>query len=108
MMIARNRCDGLVSEDHYPSLAQAAWALADAGVRSFPRAWEMISRVPACILGLTDRGRIENGQRADFVLVNAETRDIEATISAGRIAHLSGQLAARLIGTARATRLAAE
>lgn len=108
MLIARNRCDALVSEDHYPSLAQAAWSLADAGARPFPRAWEMISRVPACILGLHDRGRIAAGQRADFVLVNAESRDIEATISAGRIAHLSGGLAARLIGAARLAKMAAE
>jgi len=89
---------GLVSDYHYRSLAEAAWALADLGVRSLPRAWAMISTVPARLLRLQDRGEIAPGKRADFVLVNEANRNIEATISAGRIAHLSGEAAVRLVG----------
>ena len=108
-LITQGLCDALVSDYHYPSLAEAAWVLADLGVRSLAEAWEMISTVPARIIGLEDRGRIAPGQRADFVAVNAETRCIEGTFSQGRIAYLSGGLARRLFtaqGSAR--QLAAE
>lgn len=107
-LITRGLCDALVSDYHYPSLFEAAWVLTDLGVRSFSEAWAMISTAPARIMRLTDRGRIERGLRADFVVVDAETRRIEATISAGRIAHLSGGLAGRLLGQVAGTRLAAE
>ena len=107
-LITHDACDALVSDYHYPSLAEAAWVLVDLGVRPLPRAWEMISGAPARIFGLTDRGRIAPGLRADFVVVHAESRRIEATISAGRIAFLSGALAGRLVGTASALDLAAE
>jgi alpha-D-ribose 1-methylphosphonate 5-triphosphate diphosphatase len=107
-LITRGLCDALVSDYHYPSLADAAWVLADLGVRPLPEAWEMISTVPARIIGLDDRGRIERGKRADFVVIHEDSRRIEATISAGRIAHLSGALAGRLLGQGSASRLAAE
>lgn len=107
-LITRGLCDALVSDYHYPSLAEAAWVLSDLGIRPFAEAWAMISAVPARIMGLNDRGRIAPGLRADFVAVNAETRRIEATISAGRIAHLSGALAGRMLGQVTGTSLAAE
>lgn len=34
---------------------------------------KMASATPARIMGLTDRGTIEVGKRADFVLMNAQT-----------------------------------
>ena len=107
-LIAKNHCDVLVSDYHYPSLAEAAWLLADTGVRPLARAWAMISEVPARLVGLTDRGRIEPGLRADFVIVDAATRRIEATVSRGRFAHLSGAVAARLFAPGRGLALAAE
>ena len=107
-LITRESCDALVSDYHYPSLADAAWVLSDLGVRSFSQAWEMISTVPARIMGLADRGRIAPGLRADFVVVNTTTRRIEATISAGRIAYLSGALAERLFSKGPELPLAAE
>ncbi|GGD31336.1 alpha-D-ribose 1-methylphosphonate 5-triphosphate diphosphatase [Sinisalibacter lacisalsi] len=107
-LITKGQCDVLVSDYHYRSLAEAAWTLADLGVRSLPRAWAMISTVPARIMRLHDRGEIAAGKRADFVLVNAESRSIEATISAGRIAHLSGEAAVRLLGARTTLGMAAE
>ncbi|GKY86530.1 alpha-D-ribose 1-methylphosphonate 5-triphosphate diphosphatase [Sinisalibacter aestuarii] len=107
-LIARGHCDVLVSDYHYPSLAEAAWVLADAGLRSLPDAWAMISATPARIMRLADRGRLDRGMRADFVVIHEETRRIEATISAGRIAHLSGALAHRFLSGNRNLRLAAE
>ncbi|MBN9674544.1 alpha-D-ribose 1-methylphosphonate 5-triphosphate diphosphatase [Salipiger bermudensis] len=107
-LVARGLCDALVSDYHYPCLAQAAWVLVDRGVRDLPGAWDMISKAPAEIMGLADRGTLDRGKRADFVVVNAATREIEATVSGGRLAYLSGEAGARLIGTMRGARLAAE
>lgn len=107
-LISNGLCDALVSDYHYPSLAEAAWVLADLGVLSLAQAWEMISTAPARIIGLADRGRIAPGLRADFVLIDEATRRIEATVSAGRIAHLSGGLAGRLLGQGAQPGLAAE
>ena len=94
-LIADGLCDALVSDYYYPALAQAAWRLADSGALPFPAAWESVSTVPAQVAGLTDRGRLVPGARADFVVVDAETRTIEATIAAGRMAHMSGGAAER-------------
>lgn len=87
--------DALMSDYYYPALPQAAWALADAGLCDLPAAWGMISTSPARIMGLADRGCLEKGMRADVVAMNPETRRIEMTLSAGRAAHLSGELARR-------------
>jgi alpha-D-ribose 1-methylphosphonate 5-triphosphate diphosphatase len=55
----------------------------------------MISTAPARIMGLADRGRLAEGLRADLIAMNPETRRVEMTLSAGRVAHLSGELARR-------------
>jgi alpha-D-ribose 1-methylphosphonate 5-triphosphate diphosphatase len=95
-LVADGLVDALMSDYYYPALHQAAWALVDAGTCDLPTAWAMISEAPARIMGLTDRGRLAEGMRADVVAVNAATRRVEMTISAGRVAHLSGELARRL------------
>lgn len=96
-LIEAGLCDALVSDYYYPALKQAAWALTDRGLADFARAWAMISTNAADIGGLSDRGRLEAGQRADIVVMNPETRRVEMTLSAGRVAHLSGELARRLV-----------
>lgn len=100
-------CDGLVSDYHIPALALAVWKLVDEGVLTLAQAWGLVSGGPARVLGLVDRGEIAPGLRADLVAVNKETRAVEMTIAGGRLAHLSGQVAARFCGQALA-RLAAE
>lgn len=95
-LIEAGLCDALVSDYYYPALAQAAFYLAAAGTLDLPAAWAMISTTPARIAGLHDRGNLDAGQRADLVVVNAETRAVEMTICAGRIAHLSGEVARRV------------
>ncbi len=89
-------CNALVSDYHYPSLTQAAFKLERSGLRTLPQAWAMISQVPAELLGLTDRGVIAPGKRADLVAINAQTQTVEMTISAGRIAYLAGEAAHRM------------
>ncbi len=95
-LVAEGLVDALMSDYYYPALPQAAWALVDAGLCDLPSAWGMISDAPARIMGLGDRGRIADGFRADLVAVNPLTRRVEMTLSAGRVAHLSGELARRI------------
>ena len=99
-LIRNGRCDALVSDYYYPALAQAAFRLVDDGVMTLPRAWDLISKNPAEILRLPDRGRIDYGRRADLTVIHAETRTVEATFSAGRLAYLGGEAAARFLRVA--------
>jgi len=101
-------CDALVSDYHIPALPLAAWALVDAGVCDMAQAWALLSTGPARALGLSDRGDIAEGLRADLVLINKSTRRIEATIAAGRLAYLAGPVVTRFFAQAAMQRLAAE
>ena len=75
----------------------------------FAKAWAMVSCAPARILGLSDRGKLEIGRRADLVVMNPETRAIEAVIAGGRLAHMSGGAALRFLRLPQGVlRLAAE
>jgi alpha-D-ribose 1-methylphosphonate 5-triphosphate diphosphatase len=72
------------------------------------QAWALLSTGPARALGLSDRGDIAEGLRADLVLINKSTRRIEATIAAGRLAYLAGPIVTRFFAQAAMQRLAAE
>lgn len=96
-LIATGCCDALASDYHYPSLRRAALFLADAGVCDLTTAWGLISTGPARLLGLDDRGVLAPGKRADFVVLEAGSNRLCATVSGGRVGYLSGDLAARLI-----------
>lgn len=89
-------CTVLTSDYYYPAMMRAPFVLANRGVFDLPRAWALISQNPAQAGGLTDRGVIEAGKRADLVLVDPTTSRAVATIVAGRIAHLTAQGSARL------------
>lgn len=101
-------CDALISDYYIPAMAQAAWALADARAMSFAHAWEMISTRPAGVMGLSDRGRLAHGQRADVVVMNPNTRRIEATFAQGRITFASGEAARRLLASTPSMAVAAQ
>ncbi|MFN3210758.1 MAG: alpha-D-ribose 1-methylphosphonate 5-triphosphate diphosphatase [Roseovarius sp.] len=107
-LIEAGHCDALVSDYHYPSLARAAFALVDKGLRSLPDAWNLISANPARIMRLPDRGQIDYGRRADLVVIHEQTRQVEATICAGRITHLTGEAATRFFGAGTELAMAAE
>lgn len=107
-LIRAGLCDALVSDYHYPALALAAFRLVDDGLMDMAPAWAMISTRPAAIMGLSDRGRIAEGLRADLVVLNPETRQIEATICAGRIAYLSGEAGNRFVQAMSDLAVAAE
>ena len=106
-LIEDGLCDALVSDYYYPALQAAAWALADKGVLPFGKAWALISSNPAAILGLSDRGTLAEGMRADLLVINEQTKRIEATISNGRIAALSGEAGVRFMRALTAQAVAA-
>ena len=64
----------ILSSDYIPfSLIQAAFGLDDlVETISLPQAVAMVSRTPAEAVGLTDRGMIEQGRRADLVRVRLD------------------------------------
>jgi len=83
-------CDMLVSDYYYPSLLHAPFKLAHEGACTLADAWHMVSLHPAQCLGLTDRGRIADGYRADLLLVEAMhggRARLVATIAGGRLVH---------------------
>lgn len=93
-LVKQNLCTALASDYHYPSLLQAALQLA--AQIGFENAWPLVSSNPASVLGLHDRGSISAGQRADFIVLNADLR-LEAAFSNGRPAFITGEFAARLL-----------
>lgn len=89
-MVERGLCTVLASDYYYPAQLLAAFRLARDNVTSLERAWQLVSEAPARAAGLDDRGRIEQGQRADLILVDATEAQrprIVGTIVAGRIVH---------------------
>lgn len=83
--------DMLVSDYHYPSLLQAPFVLAAAGVVGLAEAWALVSSTPAHFAGLDDRGRLEAGARADVVVVDPPEGDrpasVRAVVAGGRVVH---------------------
>lgn len=82
-------CSVLASDYYYPALIQAALALDHRGSLPIERAWELISTAPAEACGLTGRGSIAEGQRADLVIMPERGTRPLATIAGGRIVYRS-------------------
>lgn len=73
-LVAARCCDGLAS-DYLPSaLLGAVGVLVDDGVCDLPSAIALVTSGPADTVGLSDRGRIEAGRRADLVLFELDGR----------------------------------
>jgi alpha-D-ribose 1-methylphosphonate 5-triphosphate diphosphatase len=86
-LIADGIGDALASDYHYPAPLQAALTLEN---------WALVSEGPARLLGLEDRGQLLPGKRADLVVLDQRGR-VGATIAAGRITHLAGEVAERFV-----------
>lgn len=89
-------CDVLSSDYYYPAMLRAAFVLADRGQFDLAGAWRLISANPARAAGLTDRGVIDMGKRADILLVEPNERKLVAAIVGGQLAHLTASGASRL------------
>lgn len=96
-LIAMGLCDALASDYHYPSPRRAALMLAKSGLLDLAGAWELVSTSPAQVLGLSDRGSLASGQRADLVILDADTYRVAATLAQGRISYMSGDIATRFL-----------
>jgi alpha-D-ribose 1-methylphosphonate 5-triphosphate diphosphatase len=91
-MIAKGLCSVLASDYYYPAQLLAAFRLAVDGIVPLAQAWQLISSAPAQAAGLSDRGTLAEGHRADIVLVDDEIPlrpRIVAVIAGGRLVHLS-------------------
>jgi alpha-D-ribose 1-methylphosphonate 5-triphosphate diphosphatase len=99
-MIAKGLCSILASDYYYPAPLLAAFRLAADAVLPLPESWNLVSAAPARAAGLSDRGILAEGHRADIILVDDELPlrpRIVAVIAAGRLVHLTD--ATRLIGS---------
>jgi alpha-D-ribose 1-methylphosphonate 5-triphosphate diphosphatase len=90
-MIGRGLCSVLASDYYYPAQILAAFRLAADEVAPLAKAWSLISETPALAAGLSDRGVIAPGRRADVILVDASAPRprVVSVIVAGRIVHLT-------------------
>ena len=96
-LIAMGLCDALASDYHYPSPRRAALMLAESGVADFAACWHLVSKGPAEVLGLADRGSLTPGLRADLVILDKTTKRVAATLVEGRFSYLSGAIAERFL-----------
>ncbi len=69
-MIARGLCDILASDYYYPAMLGAMVRLFAENIAPLPALWKLVSANPALAMGLTDRGRIAPGLRADLILID--------------------------------------
>ncbi|WP_424969635.1 alpha-D-ribose 1-methylphosphonate 5-triphosphate diphosphatase [Dinoroseobacter sp. S76] len=97
-LIEAELCDALVSDYHYPSLKAAALDLAGGVTPALGPVWDKISARPAEMLGLTDRGTLQPGNRADLVVLERATGQVAASFSGGVVSFLGGGFAERLLG----------
>ncbi len=72
--VGEGLCSVLTSDYYYPALMAAAFALVDLELVDLAGAWRLVSTNAADAVGLTDRGRIAPGQRADLLLVDWQPR----------------------------------
>jgi alpha-D-ribose 1-methylphosphonate 5-triphosphate diphosphatase len=91
-MVAEGLCDMLASDYFYPAMLIAVARIVADGHADLATAWSLVSSGPAQAHGLTDRGHLAPGARADVVVVDwpdGATPAVRATFSGGEIAHLS-------------------
>ena len=104
-LIAKGLCSVLASDYYYPAQLLAAFRLAADGVLPLAQAWKLISEGPAQAAGLSDRGVIKEGRRADILLVDDTVPlrpRVVAVIAGGKLVHFTD--ATRLLGSAVAPR----
>jgi alpha-D-ribose 1-methylphosphonate 5-triphosphate diphosphatase len=85
--IRRGCCHILASDYYYPALLQAPISLVARGVCNWVQAWALVSSNPAAAIGLTDRGVIAEGRRADLVVLPEGRARPAMVMSGGRIVY---------------------
>jgi alpha-D-ribose 1-methylphosphonate 5-triphosphate diphosphatase len=105
--ISAGLCTVLSSDYYYPTLLQAPFALAREEIMPLGLAWNLVSKNAAEAVGLSDRGAIKPGLRADLVIIDDTNATLPRTIGclcAGRLAYVGGELAQRMTGLSFADR----
>jgi len=98
-MVGLGLCTAICTDFYFPSILYAPFRLAAAGVRPFAECWNLVSRGPARAAGLTDRGAIETGMRADLLLVDDSDRlhpDVHALFVEGVPVYAGARAGARV------------
>ena len=94
--LAAGAGDILCSDYHYPSLLQAPFTAAEAGLLPFGEAWSLVSANPARAAGLSDRGQLAPGRRADVLVVDPPSGpDGGKGVAAIDLVAVAGQLTGR-------------
>jgi len=86
-LFARGLADVITADYHAPCLLPAAFMLVDEGIVDLPTAIRSVTLNPARAVGLTDRGSVEAGVRADLILVRrgrGGVPRVEAAFRGGR------------------------
>ena len=89
-MIEGGLCDVLASDYFYPSMLAGVARMHRERRAALPDLWSLVSSGPAKASGLTDRGEIAPGKRADLVLIDwpeGATPAVAMTMSGGRVAY---------------------
>jgi alpha-D-ribose 1-methylphosphonate 5-triphosphate diphosphatase len=89
-MVAAGLCDILASDYYYPAMLSAVARLLIDGIAPLETLWKLVAANPAAAMGLTDRGEIAPGRRADLVLIDwpeGEPPAVRLCLSAGRSAY---------------------
>jgi alpha-D-ribose 1-methylphosphonate 5-triphosphate diphosphatase len=94
-LVAEDLVTALASDYHYPSLWAAMEQIAE--TRGWGYASALVSAGPANVLGLDDRGLLQIGKRADFIVVHQDKMQIQGTFAAGKPTFVTGDLAERLM-----------
>lgn len=89
-MVQKGLCSILASDYYYPAIFQAPFILAEGSLSTLATTWALVSSNPARALGLSDRGVLAPGKRADIVLIEANKGEprLVATICGGELAWL--------------------
>lgn len=91
--VAEGLCTVLASDYYYPAQLHAAFKLVEEGVCQFAQAWDLISKNPAEVGGLTDRGVLAPGKRADVIVVDARdpaSPTVRAVVKDGKLVSTLG------------------
>ncbi|CAJ0688419.1 Alpha-D-ribose 1-methylphosphonate 5-triphosphate diphosphatase [Ralstonia holmesii] len=94
-MVAAGLGTVLASDYYYPALLAAPFKLAERGVVPLVEGWALVAANPAEAAGLTDRGALATGLRADAIVVDDRRPGLPRVVAAvvgGRLRHAAGQL----------------
>ncbi len=80
-------CTVLASDYFYPAQLLAVSKLVNQEVLSLADAWKLISTAPALAVGLSDRGELAIGKRADVVVVDQSLTRVMAVFAKGRLVY---------------------